>query len=238
MAGGGGKEQADLPMMLRRLFPVLAVALVSSASSWALDLERAGSPWLFGAMVLAELAALALGLVALRGDTDLAAAWTPRWGDLRNGFLAAVIAWAVATFGARALAGSGAFDGQLLRLYVQVGPVGPQPSALFVLGVVIVAALEESVWRWLVPRALEAFVPRRVAWMLAAVLFAIAHLPAAKAMSFGGSPHLILPAAALALGLFLGAFATAVGRVVPGFFAHVLFDVAILGPFALVQLNP
>jgi membrane protease YdiL (CAAX protease family) len=225
-------------MMLRRLFPVLAVALVAGASSWAFSLERAASPWLFAVMGAAELAALALGIGVLRGEAELGEAWTPRWGDLRNGFLAAVFAWAVATFGARALAGTGAFDGQLLRVYLQVGPVGAQPSALFVIGVVVVAALEESVWRWLVPRALEAFVPRRVAWLLAALLFAIAHMPAVNAMSFGGAPNFIVPAAALALGLFLGAFATAVGRVVPGFFAHVLFDLAILGPFALVHLNP
>lgn len=224
--------------MLRRLFPVLAVAFVSAASSWAFALERAGSPWIFVAMAAAELAALALGVFVLRDEAELGTAWTPRWGDLRNGFLAAVLAWSAATFGARALGGSGVFDGQLLRVYVQVGPVGAQPSSLFVFGVVVVAALEESVWRWLVPRALEAFVPRRVAWVLAALLFAIAHMPAVSAMAFGGPPNFLVPLAALALGLFLGVLATGVGRVVPGFVAHVLFDVAILGPFALVHLNP
>lgn len=225
-------------MMLRRLFPVLAVAVVSAASSWTFALERAASPWIFAAMGGAELVALALGLFVLRAEASLGEAWTPRWGDLRNGFLAAVFAWAAATFGARALAGTGAFDGQLLRLYLQVGPVGAQPSATFVLAVIVVAALEETVWRWLVPRALAAFVPERLAWMLSAVLFAIAHMPAASAMAFAGTPNFLLPGAALGLGLFLGALTAGFGRVVPGFFAHVLFDVAILGPFALVRLNP
>lgn len=225
-------------MMLRRLFPILAVAFVSAASSWAFALDRAASPWVFGAMGAAECAALALGLVVLREDAELAVGWTPRWGDLRNGFLVAVIAWAAATFGARTLAGSGSFDGQLLRVYLQAGPVGAQPSPGFVAAIALVAALEETVWRWLVPRALETFVPRRVAWVLAALLYAIAHLPAANAMAIGGAPNFLLPLAALALGLALGALATGVGRIVPGYVAHVLFDVAILGPFALVRLSP
>jgi membrane protease YdiL (CAAX protease family) len=225
-------------MMLRRSFPVLAVALVSAAAQWAFDLERAASPLVFIAMGGASAAAVAIGLASLRDEADLSSQWAPRWGDLRNGFLVAVLAWAVATGGARLLGGTGAFDARLLRLYLQVGPVGAQPSAAFVAGVVVVAALEETLWRALVPRALEGFVPARVAWMLSAALYAIAHLPAAKAMGVLGEPNYLLPQAALALGLALGGLAAALGRVVPGFFAHVFFDLAILGPFALVRLTP
>jgi membrane protease YdiL (CAAX protease family) len=225
-------------MMLRRLFPVLAVALVASAAQWAFAIERAASPWVFVAMGAASAAAVAIGVGVLRDEAALEARWAPRWGDLRNGFLVAVLAWAAATGGARALMGSGTFDAQLLRLYVQVGPVGSQPSVAFVVGILVVAALEETLWRALVPRALEAFVPSRIAWMLSAVLYAIAHLPAAKAMAAFGAPNFLLPQAALALGLFLGGLAAVFGRVVPGFFAHVLFDLAILGPFALVHLTP
>jgi membrane protease YdiL (CAAX protease family) len=224
-------------MMLRRSFPILAVAFVAMASSYAFAIERAASPALFVAMGLAELAALALGVVVLRDDAALGEAWAPRWGDLRNGFLAAVFCWAAATGGARALAGTGDFDGQLLRLYLQVGPVGATPSVPFVCGILVVAALEETVWRRLVPRALEAFVPARFAWMLAALLFAIAHLPAMSAMATLGTPNPLIPAAALGLGLFLGAITAATGRVVPGFFAHAFFDIAILGPFALLHLS-
>jgi membrane protease YdiL (CAAX protease family) len=225
-------------MTLRRFFPVLAVALVSAAAQWAFDLERAASPWVFVAMGAASAAAVAIGVLALRDDAGLAEQWAPRWGDLRNGFLVAVLAWAAATGGSRMLAGGGSFDAQILRLYLQVGPVGSQPPVAFVAGVVVIAALEETLWRALVPRALEGFVPARVAWMLAAVLYAIAHLPAAKAMSVLGAPNFLLPEAALGLGLGLGGLAAALGRVVPGFVAHVLFDLAILGPFALVRLTP
>jgi membrane protease YdiL (CAAX protease family) len=225
-------------MMPRRLFPLAAVALVASASAYAFAIDRAASPAIFAALGSAELAAAALGIYVLKADARLADAWAPRWGDLRNGFLAAVFAWAATTGLARLLAGVGDFDAHLLRLYLQAGPVGATPGVPFVLGVAAMAALEETVWRCLVPRALEAFVPPRLAWMLAAVLFAIAHMPSVSAMAVMGSPNVLFPAASLGLGIFLGALAAATGRVVPGFFAHLLFNLAIFGPFALVHLSP
>jgi membrane protease YdiL (CAAX protease family) len=225
-------------MMLRRFFPILAVTLVATAAQWAFAIDRAATPWVVVSMGVASAVAIAIGVVALRDEADLAEQWAPRWGDLRNGFLVAVLAWAAATGGARLLGGDGAFDAKLLRLYLQVGPVGPQPPVSFVAGIVVVAALEETLWRALVPRALAAYVPARVAWMLSAVLYAIAHMPAAKAMAVFGSANFLLPQAALGLGLALGGVAAAFGRVVPGFVAHVLFDLAILGPFALVRLSP
>ncbi len=225
-------------MLLRRLFPVLAVALVGLGSSWALSLERAGSPAMFFALGAAEVAALAVGLVALRGDTFLAPAWTPRWGDLRNGFLLAVLGWAAATGGAKFLAGSGSFDAELLRVYVQVGPWSGSPAFPSAAALLVVVALEETVWRWLVPRALLGFVPARLAWLLSAVLYALAHVPSARALALGSSPNYLVAELALGLGLVLGGTSAAVGRVVPGFFAHLFFDLALLGPFALVRMAP
>ena len=39
------------------------------------------------------------------------------------------------------------------------------------------------------------------------------------------------------LGLANQSLAAATGRVVPGFFAHLFFNLAIFGPFALVHLS-
>ena len=224
-------------MNFRSLFPLLAAIFVGLGSAWAASIERASLPSVFFSLVAVESTALGVGLVSLRPWARLTEAWYPKWGDLRNGFLVAVFAWAGATLAARTFAGSGAFDANLLRIYLQAGPVGAHPSPAFVVGILAVAALEETVWRWLVPRALEAFVSTRISWVISALLFAVAHIPAAFVMAIQGTPNLLLPGAVLGLALLLGALAAATGRIAPGFVAHVFIDVALLGPFPLFQLG-
>jgi membrane protease YdiL (CAAX protease family) len=105
----------------------------------------------------------------------------------------------------------------------------------FVVAVLIVMSIaEELVWRGLVVSLLGTVLSPQRAWVWAAVLYALAHVPTLWALSdpvAGLNP--ILPVAALGGGLVWGFMARRFDRLLPGMFAHVLFDWTVLMMFRL-----
>jgi len=96
------------------------------------------------------------------------------------------------------------------------------PLALIV---IVVATAEEIVWRGWVPSLLAPRVGTRLAWVYAAVLYALSLVPAMWSLRdpvAGLNP--VLPLGGLACGLAWGAMARLTGRLVPGLLSHVVFD--------------
>lgn len=205
--------------------------IAGAATAFAFRPANAGAPafWLSLCGAGAVLAAGGTLACAKLGDWR----WIlPRWGDITKGAFAAGLLFGLAfVFVRLALTGTPR-EAWLERVYAQLG----EPAALreaygrTIALVAGVAVLEEIVWRGVVTSALEPEVGSRRAWVVSALLYALAHLPVAWVL---GSP--LLPLAALVLGLSLGALARASGgRVPPAMVAHALFDVFAALMFRLV----
>jgi len=96
----------------------------------------------------------------------------------------------------------------------------------------VMAVAEELVWRGLVVSLLEERIGSRRAWIWAAVLYGVAHLPTAWALrdpAAGPNPLLVL--AAIGCGLVWGGMARRFDRLLPSMFSHALFDWTVIMMF-------
>ncbi len=216
------------------------VALVGAGVFFGFQLSHAGQVSFVLWVGLPTVALALVGVLRAREDGVLREWLTVRGGDFTRGFVGAAVLFAAAWTGARVLAPLGSpRESWLARLYLQIGDVGTlRLHVVFVVAVIVVLAIaEEIVWRGLVPLLLSDFVGTRRAWVWAAVLYALAHLPTAIALRdpvAGLNP--LLPAAALVAGLVWGGMVRGLGRLWPAIFAHVLFDWAVVMMFRLWRL--
>lgn len=180
-----------------------------------------GLPWWAGlALPYVALAALAARRLGRKGALRPLLRFRP--GDPSLGILfgaaMVVAAWALA----RWLWPRGSVAHAWLARVFAV--MGEQPGALALVGLVIMAALEELVWRGLVQTELSERLGPRRGWIAGAVLYAAAHLPALQTLadaSAGPNPLLVL--AALGCGLCWAFLRERSGRLWPGMFAHAAF---------------
>ena len=227
---------------------VAIVVAIATGSHFAFQLARAGQPsfllWIGVPTVLIAIAgalrAQSNGDLYRRGSFDErgGAGWlNVRSGDFTRGFAGAAVLFGAAYAFTKIVAPVGSDrESWLARLYLQLG----DPSTLrkhvgfIVIAIVIMAVAEELVWRGLVTSLLEERVGSRRAWVWAAVLYSLAHVPTLWALRdpvAGLNP--ILPAAALGAGLVWGYMARRFERLLPGIFSHVLFDWTVLMMFRL-----
>ncbi len=216
----------------------LAVTAFVALGAWqGFSPARAGlvSFWLF---VLGPTVLLAaLGLARAYRDGDFASWMRPRWGDFSLGFALTLGLFAGAYAFVRVVVPAASpREGWLARLYLQLGDPSVLREHAFVVGAVLVvaAAAEEIVWRGLVTSLLAERFGSRFAWIGAAVLYALAQLPAAFTLrdeAAGLNP--VLPLAALGAGLAWGAMARFSGRLTPGIVSHALFDWCVIMTFRL-----
>jgi membrane protease YdiL (CAAX protease family) len=227
---------------------VAIVVAIATGSHFAFQLARAGQPsfllWIGVPTVLIAIAgalrAQSNGDLYRRGSFDErgGAGWlNVRSGDFTRGFAGAAVLFGAAYAFTKIVAPVGSDrESWLARLYLQLG----DPSTLrkhvgfIVIAIVIMAVAEEVVWRGLVTSLLEERVGSRRAWVWAAVLYSLAHVPTLWALRdpvAGLNP--ILPAAALGAGLVWGYMARRFERLLPGIFSHVLFDWTVLMMFRL-----
>jgi membrane protease YdiL (CAAX protease family) len=227
------------------------VLAIATGAHFAFQLSRAGQPsfllWIgVPTVIIAVIGAIRAhrqGDLYRRGSFDEngnagGAGWlNVRSGDFTRGFAAAGLLFASAWGFMRVVAPVGSDrESWLARLYLQLGdPSTLKKNVVFVvIAIVVMSIAEELVWRGLVTSLLEDLVGSRRAWVWAAVLYAIAHVPTLWALRdpvAGLNP--VLPAAALAAGLVWGFMARRFERLLPGIFAHVLFDWAVLMMFRL-----
>lgn len=222
---------------LARFAPFAIVLLVAASHAMAWNIERAGTSsfalWAIGPTVLLA----GLGVLWLRREDGNLHALTPRWGDASLGIVCAVALFGGAWLLVHTMAPAATpRDAWMARLYLQLGSGADlkKQMALVTFVLLVVAIAEEVLWRGVVTRLLEPLVGSRRAWMLAAVLYALAHVPTAFLLAddrAGRNPMLVL--ATFGAGLVWGALARKLGRLTPGILSHWAVDWAIIVLFRL-----
>ncbi len=232
---------------MRNYAYLAAIVVAIGVASWlAFHESHAGKPGFYlimGAPTVAIAIAGALrarhdGVLFGRDREGVLRGWLAvRAGDFTRGFVSSGVlfagTWAFTRF---VIGDKGPRVGWLARLYLQVGDPEELRKRvwLVVLAIVVAAVAEEIVWRGLVTALLAESLGSRRAWVWAAVLYSVAHLPTAFVMSDpNAGPNPLVPLAALGAGLVWGWMAQRYERLLPGIFSHVLFDWTVVMMFRL-----
>ncbi len=220
------------------LFLVGIVVAIAIASHFAFDVSREGKSSVFIIMAAPTVLLAAAGLAKAHYDGVLRDWLTPKGGDFTRGFAGAALLFGAAYAFRKVIA---PLDGSpharwFIRLYTQIGDPAElrKNVGMVVVAIIIMAIAEEIVWRGLVTTLLEERFGSRRAWIYAAVLYALAHVPTIwqlKDPAVGMNPIIVL--AALGAGLLWGFFARRWGRLFPGIFSHILFDWTVIMMFRL-----
>jgi membrane protease YdiL (CAAX protease family) len=209
--------------------------LVGTAAAFAFRASNAGSAKLvliYGGVTIALAIA---GMIRAWRDGELMEWITPAFGDFTSAFFATALLFAGSYVFAKYLILPGeARTGWLSRLYLQLGdPAVLRSKATFVgAAICIVAIAEEILWRGLVTTLFAEIAGSRRAWIYAAILYSIAHVPTMWLLADArGGLNPLLVIAALGCGFVWGALARRNGRLVPGMISHALFDWCVIMMF-------
>ncbi|HHH11708.1 MAG TPA: CPBP family intramembrane metalloprotease [Sorangium sp.] len=166
----------------------------------------------------------------LRGRGQLTRALAPQRGDMTIGALTAGVMYMAGFVGGGVLMPSGSpRNAWLMRIYLHLGDPRARSVLLVGLAVLVIAALEEVVWRGLVQRALAEQLGAGRALLVTSVLYALTHVTTLWQLgdpTAGYNPLLV--SAALGGGLVWGAMAWRFGRLLPAVIAHALFSWAVV----------
>lgn len=197
--------------------------IVAVAMTVAMRESVAGSSTMWLGLGIPYLVLAALSLRRLAVDGTLGTVMRPRGGDATIGILLGGALFGAAWAGKHLLFGATSPKmAWLFRVALQLDVAHASPR-LFA-GLAVVAVLEELVWRGLVQRSLEDDLGGRRAWPLAAVLYAVAHVPTAFTLAdptAGKNPVIVL--AALGCGFVWSFGASLLGRLPPIMISHAVF---------------
>jgi membrane protease YdiL (CAAX protease family) len=213
------------------------VATIALASYFAFDVSRHGSTTFYLAMAVPTVLLAIIGIVRAKNDGILKSWFSVKSGDFTRGFASAAVLFGGAYAFMKLVAPpESSRSSWLARLYLQIGDpaILRKNVGMVVIALIIVAVAEEIVWRGLVVSLLEEQIGSRRAWVWAAVLYAVAHLPTVYALrdpQAGLNPVVVL--AALGCGLVWGGMARKFERLLPSIFSHVLFDWTVVMMFRL-----
>lgn len=213
------------------------VVTIAIAAHFAFDLSRAGTPSFVLIMAVSTVLFAVLGVLRAKHDGVLKSWFAVKSGDFTRGFAAAAVLFGASYAFMKVVAPPTSVRASwLARLYLQIGdPTELRKNVGMIVAVLVVMAIaEEVLWRGLVVSLLEEEIGSRRAWIVAAILYSIAHAPTVWALRdpvAGLNPVIVL--AALGCGLVWGGMARHFGRLLPGIFAHVLFDWTVVMMFRL-----
>jgi uncharacterized protein len=218
-------------------FLAAIVGLVAIGVWIGFDEARAGTTRFVSPIAIPTVGLAILGILRARSDGVLADWFRVKSGDFTRGFAAACLLFGGAyAFSKVVTPATSPHAAWLARLYLQLGdPTMLRKHVTTVVAIMVVLAVaEEIVWRGLVTSLVEEWIGTRRAWIAAAVLYAVAHLPTMWRLAepaVGPNPVLVL--AALACGLVWGGMRRLFGRLLPSIFSHILFDWTVLMMFRL-----
>ena len=213
------------------------VASSAFASFLATSVQWAGTPVPWIAVALPLVLTLGVGCSQRRIRENLLERLRGRGLDISKGFLlAAALYGATWLVSQRVCAPGTPRVGWLVSIYGQLGDprAFAAHSTVVPVAILLLALLEETVWRGVVTILLEEKIGSRFAWIVAALLYALAQVPTLWSLG-AWNPLLVL--AALFLGLVLGGVAAKTGRLGLGIFAHALYVWAICVSFPLWTLK-
>jgi uncharacterized protein len=201
----------------------LVFGVVAAAVGYALRPALAGSPQMWLVLGLPYLALAVGGLVRLARRGQLSSMLSLRRGDASLGILLGLgllgATWLVTK---QWLYGGTAQRAWLFEVFLLAGDPDSVAGGVCLLGVV---ACEEIVWRGWVQFELRELLGARRAWIICALLYAVAHLPTLFTLQdelAGNNPLLLL--AALGCGLCWSFVTERTGRLAPALFAHAVFS--------------
>jgi uncharacterized protein len=198
--------------------------------AYAFNPARAGEPAMLVAIGLMDASLAVVAVLRLRRRGELRQLFRPATGDLTLGAVTAGALYGLAMLTHVALTGRGSpREGWIIRLYFQLGDPTGEGHAMVGAAVFVIAAMEETVWRGMVMRALEEPLGPKKALVISSVLFAFAHLPTAVLLrdpQAGWNPLIV--AAGLGCSLVWGLLMLRSRRIVPSLFAHAFFSWAIV----------
>jgi CAAX protease family protein len=204
------------------LWALLVVVVVATAVAYALRLPEPGSHALWIGLGVPYAALTSLALVRLRQKRLLAALLRFRPGDPSLGIALGLILLGAAWLVARYLLPTGSVErAWMLRIFLVAGDSSGIWATLLLMAIV---CAEEIVWRGWVQAELREALGIRRGWVVAAVLYAAAHLPTLVTLRDPAGYNPLLVLAALGCGLCWGFLAERSGRVMPALFAHVVFS--------------
>ncbi|WP_394826980.1 CPBP family intramembrane glutamic endopeptidase [Pendulispora albinea] len=227
--------RVSVPSHLLLVLVVLGVA-IPAFFGW--QIQHAGTFTFWLLVVVPTLILALLGAIRAQRHGELRDWIKPRWGDATVGVLSGVVLVAAAYAFTRMVSPTGgAREAWLARIYMQIGGLADlRPHTTWLAAGIIVASMaEELVWRGLVTTVIAEQWGSRRAWVVSAVLYAVAHLPAAWSLADpSAGPNLLLPAGALGAGLVWGALVRLKGgSLVSAIIAHAFFDWCVVVMFRL-----
>lgn len=213
------------------------VLAIACAAHFGFAPERAGQPSVFLVIGITYVVLAGIAVAHAYRDGVLREWFSAKFGDFTRGVVAAVVLFGAAYVFTKLVTPAGTpREVWLTRLYLQFG----EPELLrknvagVVAAIVITAAAEEVVWRGLVTSLLAERIGSRRAWVWAAALYAVAHVPTMWQLRIpNGTMNPLVVLAALGCGLVWGAMTRMFGRLLPAIIAHAFFDWAILMMFRL-----
>lgn len=213
------------------------VLVIGLAAHFAFSPERAGQASMLYAMGLPYLVLTALAIGYAYRDGILKDWFSMRFGDFTRGIAGTALLFGAAYLFARIVTPPGSpGETWMMRVYLQLG----EPALLrkhvgfVVVAIAFFALSEEIVWRGLVTSLLAEKVGSRRAWVWAAALYALAHVPTMWALRVpNGTLNPLVVLAALGCGLVWGGIVRMFGRLFPAFVAHAFFDWTVLMMFRL-----
>lgn len=204
----------------------IIVLVVGASHGFFLQEKFAGSFTMLIGLGLPYLIFAMIGLRDLWEEGTLGEKLTPRWGDVGLGGLIGLLlvggSWIARE---QIIAPTSVERLWVMQILNQLGDAKVIQASFALTGAIfLIAILEEFVWRSLVLTQIERRFGVRKGWIITAVVYAIALLPAAWATRvdpIGYNP--LLPLAALGCGIVWSFAAARLGRLPPVLISHAVF---------------
>ena len=220
------------------LIAMAVAALVGIAMVVGMRPAVAGTPLVLAAPLVPYLGLVGAAIWRMRRDGTLGSRLRPRSGDLTFGALAATMLYLAAVAGRELLSPRGSLrEAWIARIYHQIGvsaDLDRQHVVAVSAAIMVLAAMEEIVWRGFVFSTLEERLGTRRAWPATAVLYAAAHLPTLILLTEPfAPPNPLIVLMALGGGLVWGLIVARTGRLPVAILSHVLFTWGVIVVFPL-----
>lgn len=214
------------------LWVTSVLVIVASSVGWSFRLTLSGSWWMWAGVGLPYVLLATISLVRLQRQQLLRSLLRFRPGDPSLGIVVGLLLLGGAWLFAKILLPPGAVErAWLFRVFLLVGEPSNLGATFTLLGIV---CCEELVWRGGVQTALREKLGPRRGWVVAALLYSVAHLPSVFTLedsAAGKNPLLVFTA--LGCGLCWGFLTERSGRLLPALFAHGVFTYLAAQSFRL-----
>jgi membrane protease YdiL (CAAX protease family) len=215
--------------------PLLVCVVVSATSAIAFRPAWFGSVWFWVSLLACYGTLAALAFYRMWDEGLLRQIFALKRGDFSLGVISGLVLLASAWLGQAVITPAGSPQQEWL-LYVQLlvgDPMELRRSLGLTVALLLIAGLEEVVWRYMVLDALMQRLGARRAWPLAALLYGVSLLPTSYTLAGTSGPNPLLPLAALGCGLVWSFIGRLTGRLPPLIVSHMVFSYFVATQFRL-----